>query len=566
MKKMLYTMLAIVFTLLVSVSKTNAQYTIASYNGGGGCGGLDSFFVSINGYTTGLTLDVSYGDGSSDVNVVYGPVSGGGYVYGNHFYTVSGVYTIKMVLMNGSSALDSMTILDTVGLCADMYIGMYHDLNSNCVLDAGDYTINIPTSVEIDSAGTPVDTISATHGFFYHALGTTGTIYTFKVVSSLAGLVLTCPSGGTQSDTVNSGGYEKKYFGFECSTSSNFDLAENVVVHAGRHSAVCYIDVTNAYCNPQNATLTLTMSNKYTFSSAYPSPTSVSGNTVTWNLSSVSVDNSYFVDAWFTLAGTTWLVPGDTVNSSFVVTPITGDANTANNSLTSVDTVTASFDPNHKSVTPEGVVSAGTALQYSIEFENTGNDTAFDIHIMDTLSDDLDVNTLKMVNSTARMDIVMLKTPTGQNVVKFDFPNINLLDSSHHGACTGMISFSIKTKTGLPIGTLVPNTAGIYFDANPVVMTNTAYNTIGIPSSVICLSNYADVIIYPNPANSEVIINIGNNNYSNVSVLNGLGQTVLQQPLLARESALNIKSLSPGIYYIQVKGAQGVSVKKLQKL
>jgi hypothetical protein len=73
-------------------------------------------------------------------------------------------------------------------------------------------------------------------------------------------------------------------------------------------------------------------------------------------------------------------------------------------------------------------------------------------------------------------------------VVKFDFPGINLPDSSHHGYCTGFVQFNVMTRSGLADGTVLPDRAGIYFDDNEVILTNTVTNTILIPSISIASS------------------------------------------------------------------------------
>ena len=91
----------------------------------------------------------------------------------------------------------------------------------------------------------------------------------------------------------------------------------------------------------------------------------------------------------------------------------------------------------------------------------------------------MDLHSLRLVSATAAMNIALL-TDGGYNVVKFDFPGINLLDSSHHNECDGMVIYTVKTRPGVSDGDTVSNYAGIYFDDNPAIMTNTAINTIGI--------------------------------------------------------------------------------------
>jgi uncharacterized repeat protein (TIGR01451 family) len=170
--------------------------------------------------------------------------------------------------------------------------------------------------------------------------------------------------------------------------------------------------------------------------------------------------------------------------------------------------ITSSFDPNYISVKPDGcITSAVTNLEYGIGFENTGNDTAHNIYILDTLSPYLDVNTLQVVAASANMNVMKLKNGT-QNIIKFDFPHIMLPDSSHTGYANGVIFFTINTKAGIASGSNIPNEAGIYFDDNPVVLTNTALNTVNCPitTQVAATGNKIKTAIYPNPATFELTI------------------------------------------------------------
>lgn len=63
--------------------------------------------------------------------------------------------------------------------------------------------------------------------------------------------------------------------------------------------------------------------------------------------------------------------------------------------------ITGSYDPNDKSNSPLGIdsihlVTPGTPIDYTIRFQNTGNDTAFKVVIIDTLSNDFDLSTLEL--------------------------------------------------------------------------------------------------------------------------------------------------------------------------
>jgi hypothetical protein len=160
------------------------------------------------------------------------------------------------------------------------------------------------------------------------------------------------------------------------------------------------------------------------------------------------------------------------------------------------------------------------------------------------------------------MNIALLNDGTN-NIAKFDFPGINLLDSSYHNQCDGMIIFSINTLPGLPIGTTILNHAGIFFDDNPVVMTDTVENIMGgcTTTSVKNIKSGSSITIYPNPATNELTINIPDNTYlslgegrGEVTITNLLGQTLYSQQPTTNSQLLtiDISDLPNGVYIVKI--------------
>jgi uncharacterized repeat protein (TIGR01451 family) len=133
--------------------------------------------------------------------------------------------------------------------------------------------------------------------------------------------------------------------------------------------------------------------------------------------------------------------------------------------------VTGSFDPNDKTVLPEGKIPFFiNELDYLIRFQNTGNDTAFKVVVVDTLPSQLDVVSLKTI-SASHPYVVSLK----KNIITFTFDNILLSDSNvNERASHGFIRFKLKPQNGLKVGDNINNKAAIYFDYNKPIITNTA--------------------------------------------------------------------------------------------
>ncbi len=460
-----------------------AQYTIDTPSHF--CNGL-GFVINTCGSAPNSNILTYYGDGTSDSTHIHPAYYGVPFTIDTifHPYNFSGTYTVKQVLRDGITRQDSATFTVNYYYCRTLPITYYFDTNNDSTLDNGDAMLTMPISTEVDSNGIVIDTITTMNGFYYKAYGDSGTIYSFRPIGLDTNLVVTSPAGGIISDTISNyaNTYTQKNFGVYCSSTSRFDLGIRADMNCGRHIAWGCINVRNTYCTPESTVVVMNFSPKYIWGYSSPAPYSVVGTTVTWHLPPVSVYAPYneWPTIWYNLGiPGAFLVTGDTVNSSFAVYPYSGDVDTTNNLVVRVDTIISSYDPNFIAVTPKGNVLPCTPLQYTINFENTGNDTATNIFVMDTLSDNVDAHTVQVVSATAVMNMYLTNSG-GHNIIKFDFPNIHLLDSAHHGQCNGQVVFTVKAKSGLADGATIYNHAGIFFDDNPVVMTNTIENIIGI--------------------------------------------------------------------------------------
>ena len=518
--------------------------------------------------TSSLSLNTYFGDGSNSVSALTTGTLGTENSVVTHSYSNPGTYTIKEVLLNGTTPIDSASFSYTYLMCNTFFVNFYYDANGNCTQDALEPNNYLAVSVEVDSNGVAVDTISATSGFYYNAYGAIGDVYAFRIVSAPGDFVSLCMPGGVLSDTLNSNTnvVRNNPIGLSCTTSSSFDLSETMHMTTGRHMATGTIIGLNNFCTAENAVITLNIDPKYVFESASPAPTTVVGNTVTWNYNALTSHSPEPVIQFYLTVPSAWLTPGDTILSTSTITPTTGDVNTENNSCVRNDTV-KSYDPNEMSVSPEGYITAGTNLEYTINFENTGNDTAHNIYVMDTLSDNVDVQSLHILAASAVMNIGSLNYG-GHHIIKFDFPGINLLDSSHHNQCNGMVVFNINSKTGLSTGATIFNHAGIFFDDNPVVMTNTVEDMILLPEKVAQVTSAAKFAVYPNPATDELNVRIttsGQHVEEFMTITNTIGQVFLQGAINSVQTNLNIATLPAGLYYITLKGASGSSVQKFVK-
>jgi hypothetical protein len=178
--------------------------------------------------------------------------------------------------------------------------------------------------------------------------------------------------------------------------------------------------------------------------------------------------------------------------------------------------VVNSYDPNDKQAFPTGYgaehnIDENTELEYMIRFQNTGNDIAKRIIVIDSLSKFLDPATFKPGASSHPYKLEM----TGEGVLHFVFNGINLpYKNADEPGSQGFITFRIKQKPNNSVGTVIANKAEIYFDFNLPIVTNYTTHTIHEPLFQVVSFVQPDrapkirFSAYPNPATDHVLVEI----------------------------------------------------------
>ena len=537
------------------------------------CNGL-VFDVQTNNFSTSQHIVTLFGNGTElDTALTNCGIRGATHFFENY---LTGTYTIKHILFDGTLPIDSISYTHSFRACQDYQVNLYYDANGNCIRDSGDITMLLPATFEVDSNGVPVDTLSAASGFVYTAYGVSGDIYSFKVIESPSGFYVSCPLTGIVFDTVNPAQPLTTVInmGFNCTTVTAFDLSiHSVVPVTGVNDEWGDIYINNYDCLLEDATVSVTYSPKYagTPNQIYPPAASVTGNIITWNIgglsSALSVPYSLHYSLWWD--GTTPLTIGDTVQSHFIISPMVGDADTLNNRQFILDTVRAGCDPNRMWVTPSCVnlPDSPVVLQYTINFENTGNDTAHNIYVLDTLPANVDFESVKILFSSNEMYAHKLTDDSGRRILKFDFPGINLLDSSHHAYCDGNVAFQVKALAGIPSGASMTNRAGIYFDVNPVVMTNSITTNFGgcMPTGEKNIHSTLTPRLYPNPATQTLFIENSGVAYTTAIITDILGQQIMDISLTSITTSVDVSTFRGGMYFVLFSGSSGNIVERFVK-
>ena len=526
-------------------------------------------FSQINGYSPLLRIKTYYGDGQKDSLPV--SVSGGTfYTSSVHSYATPGSYLVKRVLYENNMPQDSVVRTYEHLFCRVLPIKLHLDSDGNCFKSTTEPFNTIPVKIQVDSNGVNIDTFSVTSGLFYKATGPAGTIYNFRVLPGSR--FVSCPASGvisfTLTPTVNT--YSTQNFALSCGSGSLSDLAVHVVVPVtGRRDQWGHIYVSNNYCVATDATLGFRYSFKYSGDRNWNmAPSAVLFPTASWTLPAVTSLGSR-KDIYFAVwaPSSAFLTAGDTVTEEITVTPNFGtDCETSNNIIIRVDTVKASCDPNMIEVTPAGCFDTATNFQFTVHFENTGNDTAYNVYVLDTLSDYLDPSSMNLVMSSAEVMNIYPYTEGGYNIVKFDFPNIKLLDSSWKGLNDGAFIYTIRRRAGMPEGASIFSRVGIYFDYNEVVMTNTVQNLKGCPVTAVAgTASRPQVLLYPNPVTDELTIKTTSGEFASFAISNIVGVQLATGVVDNEVTRTHTAHLPPGVYYVTLRGAAGTEVRKFVK-
>jgi uncharacterized repeat protein (TIGR01451 family) len=295
--------------------------------------------------------------------------------------------------------------------------------------------------------------------------------------------------------------------------------------------------------------------------------------------------------------------------------------------------IECAYDPNDKTAEPEGIgasnyIPVNQELTYTIRFQNTGNATATNVVIIDTLDNHLNYSTFNFIASSHLVNV-----SRENNLLTFRFDSIMLPDSSaNEFSSHGFVKYAISPLTGLVPNVEITNRANIFFDYNPAILTNTTLNTIecyivptqpiieyqsgylvvsgtgnyqwlldGIPITgatgsslfpewtgeytVIATNIYGctatsnpydylldksiiddknGIKIFPNPSSN--VLNIEGNDLKTVAIYSLTGNEILRKSFDNNFKSIDISSLHSGLYFIKIESKNTVVTYTFTKL
>jgi uncharacterized repeat protein (TIGR01451 family) len=521
--------------------------------------------VETTGLSTTDSLDIiiNFGDGTIESYKLLNNNGNLFYYWTYHTYYTSGHFNCLYVATVPTGESDTVIANNEVYIsdsCGDISGRAYFDANGNCSYDPGETTFANQMIVLDNGVGSDLYSFTDSAGH-YSCNVISGLTYTLDVNSlNNNGISVTCPPSGSY--TISSFPQNNLDFGFTCNTG--FDLSGSCYAANYVPGQICHVYLYgyNNRCDQTNGRMRLVFDpSLITFSNSIPLPDDISGDTLSWNFTNLDMFNSITQTAEFVMS--TSAVIGDPLCITEIIEPLTGDADTSNNVIHYCHTITGSWDPNMKNVQPfdKESIYQNTPLTYDIHFQNTGNDTANKVIIIDTLDSNLDPSTIELMQSSHDMQFHI----TPDNVMSFTFNNIMLPDSgADMEGSNGFVKYRVNQKLNVPPGTSIINRAYIYFDFNPAVATNEVSNMVEVYVGTEEENNTADnIIIYPNPTGGFITISIpANCNAEKISIDDITGRIIKGIPITQTKN-IDLSGLPGGIYYINIMTKDGIVSKKL---
>lgn len=561
MKKLLT---LITLTIAGMFQHANAQIQSESLYGDSliGCQNSLSGYIVNGPIAETVNVEISWGDGNTDnIPVTIGANSYGSYMQ-EHTYAAAGTYAVDIQFYSTVNASYFGTgeqrnlLAFSQNSCGYFYASVFQNLPNVWYED-----------VPLDCIGADgiTTTITPATGFYYGYMGLDpgNAPYTVSVNDAWLATNGYIQAGADQTITsFNANGLannSQMSFELTCNVAAqNPDFSVNYVwphaFVAPLQTGEIYAYVCNNACSDtSDVTLTLNFPAGFVPNTSGLTNPVISGNTLTFAI--LGLTNCYQFSIPFTFPGTT---PAGTAICFDLTASNPNDTDLSNNSDDACGTVLNSYDPNAKEVDhPQQIdAAAQETLEYIIHFQNDGNFSAVNVEVIDTLSENLDLSTFRLLGSDHS---VSFNIDPATRIVKFVFNAIYLTPSSQDlNASQGYVIYEIDEVVGLGLGDEIENTAYIYFDYNSAIVTNTTYNVntaLGMKDEL-----KETIALYPNPTSSK--FQISGTDLDEIRIFDMTGKEVLYSKL-TNNNSVAVENLSNGVYTCVISSKTNVFQQKL---
>lgn len=475
--------------------------------------------------------------------------------------TAVGVYTIMYTICETNSPSNCATATATVTVLGNgILLKAFVDSNNNGIKEANElYFTNGQFSVDLNNSGTPSFIQSTTGTYFINESNSTN-LYDFNFVVNPAYSAQYSFTGSSFNDisynTTTSGVQE---FNFPVTELPFYDLSAIIMQYGAPPRPGFNYTNRIMYSNQGNqvipsGSITFTKDNMVSIVNVSQAGISSNASGFTYNFTNLLPNEYRYIDVTMSVPTIPTVVLGDNLNNTVTSTTSVTESSLSNNNYIISQTIVGSYDPNDKTESHGGKIVYETFnpneyLNYTIQFENTGTYEATNVRINDILDSKLDETSVRTISSSHPYTL-----SRSGNGLDWHFNGINLPPSVPNSSTgKGYVNFQVKLKPGYSVGDIIPNSANIYFDFNPAIVTN-VYNTEIITSLGINEFNNQYFTFYPNPvSDTATIVASGNNTIEKVVINDVLGKVIYEgKALNENQLKISLDSLNKGIYFMKV--------------
>ncbi len=439
------------------------------------------------------------------------------------------------------------------------------DTNANGIQDAGESPLqNGQFTYQISDDGVMHNINASGFSYLYEVNPANSYDISFSVYAPYLGFYGAAPT--LNNITVPNGSGITTYY-FPVTITPYIDLGVYMYGNDPRPGFTHTVNLTYANHGSQiipAGTVTFNNIDGQTITNISVSGTIATANGFVYNFTNLAPGESHLITITLQTPTIPTVALGDLVHFEANIAPTADDIRLNNNHAVLTQTIVGSYDPNEKYEAHGGRVmhaafSTDDYLTYTITFENTGTANAEFIRITDELDSKLDETSLMMINASHSYTL----NREGSTLTWF-FDDIQLPPSvTNTNIGHGFVTFQVKPKVGYALGDVIPNTANIYFDFNPAIVTNTC--TTEFVQNLSNTTFALDQLYYaPNPVQDQLTIT-NNSPIEKLSMTNTLGQVVLEQTIQSAEAQINLSSLKSGVYFVKATAQKQSKIFKIVK-
>jgi hypothetical protein len=213
-----------------------------------------------------------------------------------------------------------------------------------------------------------------------------------------------------------------------------------------------------------------------------------------------------------------------------------------------------------KGVSTERYIAQNQDIEYFIRFKNKELNPVKQLYIVDTLSESMDLSTLRMGAANLPFEYEV----TGKNLLQFKLSDALIYgEQVNADSAEFFVKYRISQKKDLPLGTLIQSRAAIFTNlAVNLILTEKTQHKVGkdflkikVASQEVFLQG-VEVAVFPNPfsENAEIIVKglSNSDDLLTLQIIDNQGKIIEKQEQTGSIFAIKNNHWAKGVYFYHI--------------